>query len=99
MLEIERIVVRVTRAGGCTHAQALVFAETISAEIRRELGGDNHYIPVPTRSDRDARILADDRPADQVARRNGVHPSTVRRIRRRKRDPQQFGSEEWGSEF
>lgn len=88
LTELARIFARVTESGG----DSMVFI----AEVRATLGGAQYWIPVASKADRDAKILADRRAVDTVARANGVHPNTVRNVRRRyKRDSQGFGGPEW----
>jgi hypothetical protein len=73
-------------AEGLSQGPAKRIGEAICARLRAEYGTALVYVPAPDRSARDRAIVAGlaagDSPA-VVARRVGVHESTVRRVRHR----------------
>lgn len=85
---------------GIDDLAALNEAGTLCEDLQRRFGGRDHYIPVPDKSTRNARIaaeLAAGRDPQEVAARYGVSTKTVKRTARRHDDPG-FGSPDWNLE-
>lgn len=94
--EVYRMLVRLGVEDGRAGDEAMQLCD----RIRQGLGGDRYYIPTPgqDRRARNAAIreeLAAGKTTREVARRHGVHPSTVSRAARADQEDEGFGGPDW----
>lgn len=84
---------------GVEDMAALTDADSLCETLQRRFGGYEHYVPVPDKTTRNARIAADLRAGHDpkaVAAKNGVTPKTVKRAARKTESGGGgFGNEDW----
>jgi hypothetical protein len=81
------------------HCQALgidrgrELAERVLAAVCASHGGERCYLPRPSKRERDRAIAAAEGTPEDIAREYGLHPVTVRTIRKRQRAG--LGPQDW----